>query len=200
MFITFEGTEGAGKSTQIRLLCEYLKKKKLKILQTFEPGGTELGQAIRRLLLEATHPISSETETLLYMASRAQLVSEVIAPALKERKIVICDRWVDATLAYQGYGLGVDLGFIKSLAERVTRGLEPDLTLFLDLDVRTGLERALSRGKPDRIESRARVFHQRVRKGYLALAKKNPKRIRRISVTTVEQTQQLIREAVDHVL
>ncbi len=200
MFITFEGTEGAGKSTQIQLLCEYLAKKKRPVAVTLEPGGTELGLRIRQILLSSSYPILPTTETLLYMASRAQLVDEVVAPALKAGKIVICDRWVDATIAYQGYGSGVDLKLIRALARMVTRGIRPDLTLFLDLDVRTGLKRVVSRGEPDRIEKRALSFHEKVRRGYLELARRFPKRIRRIPVTTVEETQARIREAVNRVL
>lgn len=200
MFITFEGTEGAGKSTQIRLLSEYLTKKKLPVAVTLEPGGTELGLRIRQILLSSSYPILPTTETLLYMASRAQLVDEVIAPALQSGKIVICDRWVDATVAYQGHGSGVDMKLILQLAREVTRGLTPDLTFFLDLDVRTGLKRVASRGEPDRIESRALSFHEKVRRGYLALARRHRKRIRRIPVTSVDETQTLIREAVDRVL
>ena len=163
MFITLEGTEGCGKSTQAALLCEYLKKSRRRFFKTVEPGGTELGQAIRKLLLEASYSISPEAETLLYMASRAHLVREVIQPKLKAGNIVVCDRWLDATVAYQGYGLGVDLKWIKAVAKEVTQGLEPDLTLFLDLPVRQGLERARKRGKPDRIENRNLNFHKKVR-------------------------------------
>lgn len=199
LFITLEGTEGCGKSTQSALLCDYLQKKRRKVFKTLEPGGTELGLAIRKLLLGARYSISPEAETLLYMASRAHLVREVIRPQLKAGKIVICDRWLDATVAYQGYGLGVDLAWIDAVAKEVTQGLKPDLTLFLDLPVKQGLERARKRGKPDRIEKRHLSFHEKVRKGYLALARKH-RRIARIPVTTVEETQAMIRRAVDRVL
>ena len=199
MFITFEGTEGAGKSTQIKLLCGYLRSRKKRVLQTVEPGGTGLGAEIRDLLLHTRHPATPQTETLLYMASRAQLAEEVLRPALKARKVVICDRWLDATVAYQGYGSGVDVKWIERLGRDITRGLVPDLTFFLDLPVKTGLQRARKRGKPDRIESRAETFHQRVYKGYCALARRH-RRFRCIPVTTVEETQALIRRHVDRVL
>ena len=199
MFITFEGTEGAGKSTQIKLLCSYLLSKKRTVLQTVEPGGTGLGAEIRDLLLHTQYSATPQAETLLYMASRAQLVDEVLRPALKAGHVVICDRWLDATVAYQGYGSGVDVKWIERLGQDITQGIMPDLTFFLDLPVGTGLERARKRGKPDRIESRARAFHDRVRRGYLDLVRRH-KRFRRIPVTTIETTQKLIREQVDRVL
>ncbi len=199
MFITFEGTEGSGKSTHIRLLAQHLKEKGLDVLETAEPGGTELGARVRALLLEAPYPISPEAETLLYMASRANLVREVIRPALKARKIVLCDRWLDATIAYQGYGLGIDVAWIRAVARKVTGGLEPDLTFFLDVAVETGLKRVEGRGKLDRIEKRTLAFHKKVRAGYLALARKH-RRIRTIPVTSLPETQELIRREAGHVL
>jgi dTMP kinase len=199
LFITFEGTEGTGKSTQIELLEIFLKDRGHKVLRTFEPGGTELGTYVREILLHAKCPLSPEAETLLYMASRAQIVDEVIAPALREGRVVLSDRWLDATVAYQGYGLGVDRRWIDAVARKAVRGLRPDLTLFLDLDVRTGLKRAIGRGKPDRVERRKVEFHERVRRGYFALARRE-RRIRRVPVTTVEETQARIRREVERVL
>lgn len=199
MFITFEGTEGSGKSTQCRLLCDFLRRRGHKVLRAAEPGGTRLSRALRRLLLRARFPIGAEAETLLYMASRAELVREVLRPALRRRKIVVCDRWLDATFAYQGYGLGVDPRWIEAVAQPITRGLRPDLTLFLDVPLGTGLARARRRGTPDRIERRALKFHERVRRGYLALERKH-RRIVRIPVTAFAETQARIREAVLRVL
>lgn len=199
MFVTFEGTEGAGKSTQIRLLIDYLRReRKADVVHAVEPGGTPLGRKIRRLLLHSEDPIAPRTEALLYMASRAELVDEVIRPALKRRSIVICDRWLDATVAYQGYGSGVDVRWIERLGRDVTGGLQPTISFFLDVPVRTGLKRVRQRGALDRIESRAASFHDRVRAGYLALVRRH-RRFRRIPVTSVEETHRLIREAVDRV-
>ena len=133
------------------------------------------------------------------MASRSELVDKVILPALKEGKVVVSDRWLDATIAYQGYGLGVDTQWIVSLGKKATQGLRPDLTLFLDLPVQTGLRRIKARGHLDRIEKRSLAFHKRVRQGYLALAKKE-NRIVRIPVTTIEKTHQAIQKEVHRVL
>jgi dTMP kinase len=187
-FITFEGTEGSGKSTQTRLLVRALQKNGFSVLHTREPGGTASGKAIRRLLLRSRSPIAAETETLLYMASRSQLVREVIIPALKAGKIVVCDRWLDATIAYQGYGLKVNQRWIERIARETIQGLKPDITLFLDAPLKLGLRRARNRGKLDRIEKRVLAFHQKVRQGYLDLAKRHS-RICRVRVTSVKDTQ-----------
>ncbi|MDD5730135.1 MAG: dTMP kinase [Candidatus Omnitrophica bacterium] len=180
-FITFEGSEGCGKSTQSRLLYEYLKQKGFKVLYLREPGGTKISEKIRQLLLDAKNEsMSRECELLLYMASRAQLVHEIIKPALKEGKIVICDRFLDSTLAYQGFGLGMDLDLIKYIGEFATLGVKPDLTILMDLPVEDGLKyRHLIE---DRIEKRSLNYHTRVRKGYLALARLYPKRVKIVKV------------------
>ena len=199
IFITLEGTEGCGKSTQSKLLLRYLKSQGVDVMQTIEPGGTQLGLKIRNILLHSEMNISPETETMLYMASRAQLVREVVQPALKAKKVVICDRWIDATIAYQGYGLGVDLKWIQAITKEVTDGLKPNLTLFLDLPTKTGLQRVMQRGKKDRIEKRSIQFHNKVRRGYLALAKKNS-RFKVIPVTSIDDTHQRIVKEVSCVL
>jgi dTMP kinase len=174
-FITFEGPEGSGKSTQAARLCGFLRKRGYSVLYLREPGGTEISEAIRKILLAPRHKrMSVETEALLYLASRAQIVKEKIAPALKKGKVVILDRFQDSTLAYQGYGEGIDLGLLKKLGQFATRGIKPDLTFLLDVESKAGLDRALSK---DRIEIKPLAFHRRVRRGYLELAQKNAHRI-----------------------
>lgn len=177
LFITFEGSEGSGKSTQAKFVYDYLRKRRKPVLFIREPGGVKISEDVRRILLDVKNTeMCDETETLLYMSARAQLVHEVIEPALKKGKIVLCDRFLDSTVVYQGYGNGVDIDFIKRLGKFVTRGIAPSLTLLFDLDVKEGLRR---RGASrDRIERRALTYHNRVRRGYLKLAKQEPKRIK----------------------
>ncbi len=181
LLITLEGNEGCGKSTQIRLLSAYLKKRGYAVFLTREPGGTRVGDAIRRALLDnRNQKMTSLCETLLYMASRAQLVEQVIAPVLKKGGVVLCDRWLDATVAYQGYGHGVDLRWIKALGQKVTRGIKPALSLYLDLPVAVGLRRSKSHKKADRMEKKSLRFHKKVRRGFLAIARSDPRRFQRI--------------------
>lgn len=176
LLITFEGVEGSGKSTQLQSLAKRLQEAGHQTLGTREPGGTALGEAIRRLLLEwRGGGVAAATELFLYEASRAQLVREVIDPALRRGCVVLCDRFADATVAYQGYGRGLDLSLIRRLNELATGGIGPDLTLLLDLDPAVGLRR-IGRAR-DRLEAEELAFHQRVREGYLALATQNPGRI-----------------------
>ena len=180
-FITFEGSEGSGKSTQAALVYDYLRRRGLPVLNIREPGGVKISEAIRKILLNVENKaMTGECETLLYMAARAQLVSEIIAPALKKGVIVLCDRFLDSTVAYQGYGNGGDIKFIKTLGRFVTRGVVPDLTLLFDIDTKQGLSRT-NRVK-DRIELRSIEYHNRVRQGYLALARRESKRIKVIKV------------------
>lgn len=179
LFITFEGPEGSGKSTQAKLLYEYLKKKKYKVIFIHEPGATNLGKKIRSILLDPRNKeLDRLSEMLLYMTSRAQLVEEKIKPALAKKKIIICDRFLDSTLVYQGYGLGMDLRFIKSLGKIVCQSIDPTLTFVLDITPSVGLGR--SKKIKDRIERRKLSYHNKVRKGYLYLAGVNPKRIKLI--------------------
>lgn len=199
VFITFEGFEGSGKSTQINLLAGYLKKNGYPVLLFREPGSTEISERIREILLNKKNNfIRQKTELLLYLAARAQLVEEKITPALKQNKIVLCDRFQDATTAYQGYGLGLDIRLIKSFGKFVTSALRPDLTILLDIKVEEGLKR---RGKnKDRIEQRSLSFHRRVREGYLKIAKKEKKRIKIVEVSDIPSTQQEIRVLVKNLL
>jgi dTMP kinase len=195
-FITFEGSEGCGKSTQSGMLYEYLKKKGRAVVYLREPGGTNTSEKIRRILLDPANHIEPLCETLLYMAARAEVVAKIIAPALKKGKIVICDRFLDSTLVYQGYGLGVSLSFIKEVGKAVCAGIEPDLTIFLDLAVAKGLK--YRAGKKDRIEKRSFDYHLRVRRGYLELARREPKRIKVIKVERDKSvTQGNVRRVVD---
>ena len=183
VLITLEGNEGCGKSTQIRLLRAALKKTGKKVFLTREPGGTAVGDQIRNVLLsEKNHSLSPLSETLLYMASRAQLVTEVVKPHLAKGEVVLCDRWMDATVAYQGYGGGVDVGFIRELGRAVTQGVAPKLSLYLDLPVKIGLRRAVRRHKADRIEKKSLVFHEKVRRGFLAIARQEPRRFKRLAL------------------
>lgn len=178
MFITLEGPEGSGKSSQLPLLAGWLRQQDYQVFTTREPGGTLIGDQIRSILgnLENT-AMQPRTEILLFLAARAQLVEEVMRPLLEKGTIILCDRYSDSTLAYQGYGHGVDLNTLKKLLDFATGGLYPDLTLLLDIDVQTGLERRKkSGGEWNRLDAYALAFHQRVRMGYLALANAEPER------------------------
>ncbi len=194
LFLTFEGGEGSGKTTQIQKLVDALHKQKREILQTREPGGTQVGQLIRNILLNGDHThLNSMAELLLYAADRAQHIAEIIRPTLEAGKIVLCDRFTDATLAYQGYGRGLDLKVIAGLNQLATAGLKPDLTFLLDIPVQIGLTRSKARLKKensteDRFEKETLAFHERVRKGYLDLAKKEPDRFRILDATQDAET------------
>ena len=198
--ITFEGSEGSGKSTQTKLLYNYLKSKGFSAIRIREPGSAKISEKIRRILLDPKNKkMSVLSEMLLYMSARAEIVEDIILPALKKGKVLICDRFLDATLAYQGYGGGISINLIKTIGRQVTRGIRPDITFFLDLDVKEGLRRI---GKTkDRIERRSIVYHKRVRKGYLELAKKEPGRIKIIPVKdNKDETQLIIRDFIDRLI
>jgi len=179
MFITLEGPDGSGKSSQIPVLADWLRSQGYDVFTTREPGGTGIGNQIREILLNklentAMHP---RTEILLFLSSRAQLVEEVIRPLRDKGTIILCDRYADSTLAYQGYGHGVDLTDLRNLLDFATGGLYPDLTLLLDLDVMSGLERRKKNGGEwNRLDAFTLAFHERVRNGYLELASASPSR------------------------
>ena len=178
LLITFEGIEGSGKSSQMAALAESLVQKGRKVLKTREPGGTKLGEGIRNLLLDARHQdMDPKAELLLYLASRVQHLKEVILPALQQGRVVLCDRFSEATLAYQGYGRGLELDKIKSLLRYATDGRKPDLTILLDVEARQGLLRIGGRTSKDRLERERIEFYEKVRQGYLKLAETNPRRI-----------------------
>ncbi len=177
LFITLEGIEGAGKSTIIKKLGDALRKQGVDVVETFEPGDTPAGRRIRQILLDPElKGLSPLTELLLYFADRAEHVKKVIEPALRSGRIVICDRFMDSTFAYQGFGRGLDLKTLYSLNEIATGGLKPDLTVLLDLDAKTGLDRNRKTGKNDRFEQESLEFHEKVRKGFLELARREPER------------------------
>jgi dTMP kinase len=187
LLITMEGIDGCGKSTQAALLKQRLEEHAVPFIPVREPGGTALGEDIRQVLLHKDYAISLQAELLLYMAARSELTGQVIIPALKAGQVVLCDRFTDSTLAYQGYGGGADLGFIRRLNSRATRGIVPDLTFLLDLPVESALAR---RGEvADRMESRDIRYHQRVRNGYLEIASREPRRIKVIDAEGDKQDQ-----------
>jgi len=183
LFIIFEGGEGSGKTTQLKALLTHLRSTGRDAVETRDPGGTPIGKQIRGLLLDRENTrMGPATELLLYEASRAQLVHEVIRPALAAGRIVLCDRFTDSTVAYQGYGRGLDLELIARLNALATEGLRPDLTFLLDLDPGVGLARATRRvterqERHDRIEAEVLAFHQRVRTGYRAIAAADSERV-----------------------
>jgi len=201
IFITFEGAEGCGKTTQAELLVKYLRSRSYECVTTREPGGTKLGERVREILLHSKKiKISPLTELFLFEACRSQIVEELIIPSLSKKNIVVCDRFSDATLSYQGYGGKVPVDIIRSLNAVAVQGVRPDLTILLDLDAVEGLRRAKRKGI-DRMENKDIRYHKRVRAGYLALAKQDPRRIRLIKVTgSIDQTQALVRKEAEFVI
>lgn len=181
LFITFEGPDGCGKTTQMKLLAEYFEKKGKEVVLTREPGGKGLGEKVREILLNYDGEVSDRCESFLFLADRAQNIDIIVNPAVKAGKIVLCDRHIDSTVAYQGYGRGLNIDRINMLNNLATNGKKPDLTLVFDVDVETSMKRV---GKEkDRMESAGIDFHNRVRKGYLELAKQEPKRIKVLDAT-----------------
>lgn len=204
-FITFEGGEGAGKTTQIRLLQNYFQQLKIPCLATREPGDTALGGLIRKVLLEVSADvIAPVTEVFLYLADRSHHVTHIIVPAVSAGKIVLCDRFTDSTLAYQGYGRGIDVAWLRELNNAATGFTRPDLTFLLDCPVEVGLARTAERkyeaGKPreDRFERETIEFHEKVRAGFLGLAQNEPARFRIIDAAkSVKESAADIRAIVD---
>ncbi len=197
VFITFEGLDGCGKSTQMDLLAEGLRERGYVVLVTREPGGTPLGEDIRRMLLDPRHRgMSARAEALLYAAARANLVEQVIRPALEDGQVVLCDRYVDSSLAYQGYGRGLGTDDITTLNVWGTQCLFPDLTLFLDLD--DDIRATRVNAVPDRLEAEDDAFHKRVGDGFRALLLDHPHRIRRIDARgSVAEVQARVRAVVE---
>ncbi len=207
IFITFEGPEGSGKSLQAKKVCKYLKAQGFSVIHTREPGGTDLGWTFRKILLNPRNKIDSKTELFLNFADRAEHIVQVIKPALKEGKVIICERFNDATLAYQGYGRGLDKSLIKKTGCFIGDGIVPDLTFLLDIKVEQGLRRAVNtakdfkKGKGDRLEQEKISFHRKVRRGYQAIAREDGKRIKVISGTkSIEQVFEKIINYIDTVL
>jgi dTMP kinase len=199
LFISLEGPDGGGKSTQARLLVDYLKGRGLDVLLTREPGGTPIGDQIRRTLMDLGNTgMDPRTEILLFSASRAQTVHQVIRPQLEAGGVIVCDRFYDSTLAYQGYGHGLDLGALRAITEFATGGLRPDLTLLLDLSAEAGLERRKSGGQWNRLDAYDLAFHQRVRQGYFKLAAAEPARWVKVDASQpVDKVRAAVRQAVD---
>ena len=200
LFVSFEGIEGCGKTTQIAALSRLLTDRSVPHTITREPGGTAVGDGIRKIVLDsATINLTTPAELLLFYASRSQNIAEKIRPALERGETVICDRYYDASMAYQGYGRGVPLNFIEKLTDLVCADYRPDVTILLDIDPKTGLERARARNSlqiadEGRFEAEDLEFYGRIREGYLELARKNPERIRVIEAgRSIEEVGKQIR-------
>lgn len=178
MFITFEGLDGSGKTTQFHRVVSWLRERGCDVLPLREPGGTRIGERIRDVLHDSAHTeMDSRTELLLYAASRAQIVSERINPHLQAGGLVLCDRYADSTMAYQGYGRGLDIGFLQSLVQFATRGLQPDLTLYLDIEPEVGIRRRIIGNEEiNRLDAEKIEFHRKVQQGYRALIAAEPQR------------------------
>ena len=196
LFITFEGADGCGKTTQIQLLNKYLLQEGYKTLLTREPGAKGLGIKLREILLNYDGEVSPNCESFLFLADRAQHIDCIIKPAINEGVVVLCDRHIDSTVAYQGYGRGLDLDKINYLNSIATSGLKPDLTIILDIDVESSMKR-VGQNK-DRMESAGVEFFNKVRTGYLEIAKKEPKRVKVInSSDTIENIHKQVVELIE---
>jgi dTMP kinase len=203
IFITFEGPDGAGKTTQVKLLERHLRQKGYDVLVTREPGGTPVGEEIRKILLNRSYKdMDAVTEMYLYAASRAQHVRRVIKPALDEGKIVLCDRFVDSSIAYQGFGRGLGMDVVEAVNRYALGGIVPDLTLFLNIRPEDALARGRIRSEElDRLESEELEFHWRVYQGFLALQKKYPERIKEVDASrSVDEVFHQVWRLVEHLL
>lgn len=195
IFITFEGADGCGKTTQIELLKKYLDEKNIKNIQTREPGATELGVELRKILLHYEKPVSDVAETFLYLADRAQHTEFEIKPMLDDGYIILCDRFIDSTVSYQGYARKQDINQINKLNEIATKGLKPDLTIVFDIESTIAQKRL--QGEKDRLEKEGLEFHKALRFGYLELAKKEPDRIKVINADdTIENIHKKVIELI----
>ena len=197
--IVFEGVEGCGKTTQMQRCFRWLESLNISVILTREPGGTELGKDLRALLLEKSpsKPVGEVTELLLYAADRSQHIEEELKPNLAIGKFILCDRYTDSTIAYQGYGRGLNMNLIHQLNQIATGGLESDLTIWLDVDVEVGLSRKRGQAKLDRIEQETITFHRRVQQGYTELAASNPSRIVRIDGN---DSQDIVQKSIQEIL
>lgn len=202
MLITFEGIEGCGKSTQVDLLFDYLTGKGYRVIKTREPGGTVYGEALRDVALRKNFDVSPLSELLTIMAIRAQHVEELIMPALQDRTIVLCDRFVDASYAYQGYGRGIDLGIIETLNRLVTKGIRPNLTILIDCTAGLGLKRKTKNDRSlDRFEKENLSFHRKIRNAYLKLADEDKRRFFVVDgKARVDEVNRIIKEKVESLL
>jgi dTMP kinase len=207
LFITFEGPDGSGKSTQIELVADFLRQKGFNVYCTREPGGSSIGDQIRDVLHDVNNTeMSSRAEILLYSASRAQLVEQIVLPRLAQGDVVLCDRYADSTYAYQGYGRQLDFATLRTITEFATQKLKPNLTIYLDVDVETGLQRkvnanAAGEGEWNRMDQLKLDFHQRVRNGYLEMAKNEPGRWLVVNASgTIEEINRSICERLEEVL
>lgn len=199
LFITFEGADGCGKTTQLNLLKEYLERKGYDVILTREPGAKGLGIKIREILLNYDGEVSNRCESFLFLADRAQNIDIIVNPAIKEGKIVLCDRHTDSSVAYQGYGRGLDIEQIKTLNNLATGGKTPDLTLVFDVDIETSMKRVGN--KKDRMESAGVEFFNRVRNGYLEIAKQEPERIKVIDSTkSIEDVHNQVLQVIEQIL
>ena len=199
LFITLEGADGCGKTTQLNLLKEYLTSRGYEIVVTREPGGKGLGEKLREILLNYDGEVSDRCEAFLYLADRAQNIDTIIKPAINSGKIVLCDRHTDSSVAYQGYGREQNIENINMLNELAVNGVHPDLTIVFDIDTETSMARVGA--EKDRLESAGIEFHKRVRHGYLEIAKKNPQRIKVVEASqTIEDVQRDVIKIIEGVL
>lgn len=199
LFITFEGADGCGKTTQLKLLKDYLESKGHNVVLTREPGGKGLGETLREILLNYNGEVSNRCESFLFLADRAQNIDIIVNPAVNEGKIVLCDRHTDSSVAYQGYGRGLDIEQIKTLNNLATGGKKPDLTLVFDVDIETSMARVGN--EKDRMESAGKEFFNRVRNGYLEIAKQEPDRIKVIDSTkSIEEVQKDVLEIISKLI
>jgi dTMP kinase len=201
VFITFEGIDASGKTTQVKRTVRYLKSKGFNVLFLREPGGEPIAEKIRKILLKSKSSIIPITELMLYLGSRSQLVQKRIIPALKSKKIVVCDRFSDSTLAYQGYGRGLDIKWIKSLNKKSTLGIKPDLTLFIDVPLKVQIQRAKKKINKDRLEKESLAFYGKIRRGYLKIANEDKKRVKIIDGSgTIKQTWGKVKKVIEEFL
>jgi dTMP kinase len=201
MFITFEGADGSGKSTQVEYAKNYLIEQGYDVITTRDPGGTELGLKLREILLNHSGPIAPLAEMFIFLADRAQHVEQKIKPLLETDKIVLCDRYIDSTVAYQGYGRSLPVEQVNFLNDMATTKLKPDLTILFNVSTDVAMERVIRGGTQDRLESEMKEFHQKVANGYLEIAKKNPERFFIIDANlSIIEVSELVKIALNKVL